>query len=96
MDFGSAHNFLDVDMTKKLGCKREEIGPIRVDFANGNSLACVAACKGLSWNLQGIRFITDVLLLSLRNCDTVLRVQCLETLRKIKWDFKQLRLEFTV
>ena len=45
------HNFLDVYMAKKLGCKMEEVGPIRVDVANGNNLACVVTCKGLSWNL---------------------------------------------
>ena len=75
IDSGSTHTFLDIDMAKKLGCKVEKIGPMRVDVANGNSLAYVSVCKGLSWNLQDIRFITDVLLLSLGNCDMVLGIQ---------------------
>ena len=96
IDSGSTHNFLDTNMAKKLGCKIEDIGPMRVDVANGSSLACVSACKELSWSLQGTKFITDVLLLPLGNCDMVLGVQWLETLGEIKWDFKQLRMEFSV
>ena len=96
IDSGSTDNFLDVEVAKKLGCKIEQIGPMRVDVANGSSLACVAVCKGLSWTLQGSQFTTDVLLLPLGNCDMVLGVQWLETLGEIKWDFKQLRMEFEV
>ena len=51
IDSGSTHNFLDVNVAKKLGCKLEEIGPMKVDVANGSSLSCVAACKGLTWTL---------------------------------------------
>ena len=51
VDSGSTHNFLDVNVVKKLGCKLEEVGPMRVDVANGSSLSCVAACKGLTWTL---------------------------------------------
>ena len=56
----------------------------------------MAVCRGLSWTLQGTRFITDVLLLPLGNCDMVLGIQWLETLGEIKWDFKELRMEFKV
>ena len=83
-------------IAKKLCCKVEEIGPTKVYVANGGSLKCVAICKGLTWTLQGTKFVTDVLLLSLGSCDMVLGVQWLETLGEIKWDFKQLRMEFMV
>ena len=96
VDSGSTHNFLDVEVAKKLGCKLEKVGPMRVDVVNGSSLACVAACKGLTWTLQGTKFITDVLLLPLGNCDMVLGIQWLETLGEIKWDFKELRMEFKI
>ena len=96
VDSGSTHNFLDVNVAKKLGCKLEKVGPMRVDVANGSSLSCVAECKGLAWTLQGTKFITDVLILPLGNCDMVLGVQWLETLGEIKWDFKELRMEFQV
>ena len=96
IDSGSTHNFLDVEMAKKLGCTLTSINPIRVDVANGSSLSYVSACKGLNWTLQGTKFQTDVLLLPLGNCDMVLEVQWLETLGEIKWDFKQLRMEFVI
>ena len=51
VDSGSTHNFLDVNVDKKLGCKLEKVGPIRVDVANGSSLSYVAECKGLAWTL---------------------------------------------
>ena len=45
IDSGSTNNFLDVEIAKKLGCKIEQIGPMRVDVAKESSLACVAICK---------------------------------------------------
>ena len=48
VDLGSTHNFLNMNVAKNLGCKLEEVGPIRVDVANGSSLSCVAAYKGLT------------------------------------------------
>ena len=74
IDSSSTHNFLDIGVAKKLGCEVEEIGPMKVDVANGSSLACVAICRGLTWTLQGSKFTTDVLLLPLGNCDMVLGV----------------------
>ena len=96
IDFGSTHNFLDINMAKKLGCKVEKIRPMRVDVANESSLACVGVCKGLFWTLHGSSFPTDVLLLPLENYDMVLGIQWLETLGEIRWDFKHLRMEFEV
>ena len=75
IDSGSTRKFLDVRVTKKLGCKVEEMGPMKVDVANGESLKCVAICKCLTWTLQGTKFVTDVLLLPLGSCDLVLGVQ---------------------
>ena len=88
IDSESTHNFFDVEMAKKLRCTLISINPMRVDVANGSSISCVSACKGLSWTLQGTKFQIDVLLLSLENCDMVLEVQWLEMLREIKWNFK--------
>lgn len=44
--------------------------------------------------LQGTQFKVDAYLLPLGSCDMVLGIQWLETLGVIKWDFKQLRMEF--
>ena len=58
----------------------ETIGPMRVDVANGSSLAYVTAFKGLTWTLKGTKFTIDVFLFHLGNCDMVLGVQWLKTL----------------
>ena len=49
IDSGSTHNFLDVEVAKKIGCKTVSITPMRVDVANGSSLSCIVACKGFTW-----------------------------------------------
>ena len=51
IDSESTHNFLEVEVAKKLGCKTTSISPMRVDVANGSSLSCVSACKELTWTL---------------------------------------------
>lgn len=94
IDFGSTNNFLDVHIARNLGCKVDSMGPMRVDVANGSSINYDAICKGLLWVLQGIHFKIDPYILPLGSCDMVLGIQWLETLWEIKWDFKQLRMEF--
>jgi len=37
-DSGSTHNFLDLELAKKLGCKMEPINPMSVIVANGTKL----------------------------------------------------------
>lgn len=83
-------------MAKKLGCKKEMIGQTIVDVANGSSVSCEWVCKQFAWKLQGMEFVTDVLLLPLGNCDMVMGIQWLETLGEIRWDFKELKMEFTL
>ena len=96
IDLESTHNFLNIDMAKKLGYKMEKIGLIRVDVANGSSLARATMSRWLFWTLQRSRFTIDVLLLPLGSCDMVLGIQWLETLWKNKWDFKHFRIKFEI
>ena len=84
IDSGSIHNFLDVEVAKKLGCIVMSINPMKIDVTNGSSFSCVTTCNRLTWLFQGTRFQTDLLLLPLGNCDMVLEVQWLETLREIR------------
>ena len=58
-------------------------------------MPCQYVCKGFTWALHGTEFVTDALVLPLGGCDLVLGIQWLSTLGVIKWDFKQLRMEFT-
>lgn len=93
---GSTHNFLDIQLGKRLGLRLTSIQPVAVDVADGNRLECTSVCKDLQWSLRGTTFHTEVLLLPLGNCDMVLGVQWLETLGVIHWDFKHLTMDFTL
>ncbi|XP_048503129.1 uncharacterized protein LOC125498867 [Beta vulgaris subsp. vulgaris] len=95
IDSGSTHNFLDVSLAMKLGCKIDSMPSQSVSVADGNTLSCKSMCKGFQWRLQNTTFQTDALLIPLGGCDMVLGVQWLQSLGTVKWNFQQLRMEFT-
>ncbi|GJX72498.1 hypothetical protein Tco_0309669 [Tanacetum coccineum] len=62
VDSGSTHNFLDLQVAKKLGCRLRKICPLDVSVANGNVMFSTYECtllwetysvisKPWSWNL---------------------------------------------
>lgn len=53
--------------------------------------ACV---KKFCWKLNGQVFSAEVMLIDLDSCDMVLGVQWLSTLGTVRWDFKNLIMEF--
>ncbi|GKD04357.1 putative mitochondrial protein, partial [Tanacetum coccineum] len=71
-DSGSTHNFLDLQVAKKLGCRLRKICPLEVSVANGNVMFITYECKGFTWVFQGITYSTDVMILPLGGCDIVL------------------------
>ncbi|GJW21473.1 retrotransposable element Tf2 [Tanacetum coccineum] len=94
IDSGSTHNFLDVYMAKKLGCKITEIDPLQVSVADGNKITSRSMCKNFSWMINGEKFSTDVMLLPLGGCEMVLGVQWLAALGDIIWNFTSLTMQF--
>ncbi|GJT68824.1 reverse transcriptase, partial [Tanacetum coccineum] len=76
VDSGSIHNFLDLQIAKKLGCMLRRICPLDVFVANGNVITSIYECKGLTWVCQGVTYTTDVMILPLGGCDMVLGIQC--------------------
>jgi len=94
IDSGSTHNFLDISIARTLECRVESITSQAVAVANGNSLQCQYICRQFQWQLHRASFTSDVLLIPLGGCDMVLGVQWLRTLRTVKWNFKDLKMEF--
>jgi len=94
LDSGSTHNFVNLSLAQKLGCKMEPVQLEPVSVADGSELKCQYLCRKFTWRLQGTEFCADVLLISLGSCDMVLGVQWLSTLGTIQWNFKTLRMEF--
>lgn len=95
LDSGSTHNFLDLDLAKKLGCKLEAISPLAVSSGGGHKLEAAFVCKGFKWLLQQVVFTADVIVLPLGCSDLILGIQWLKSLGPILWDFDKLQMEFT-
>lgn len=55
IDSGSTHNFLDLNMAKKLGCKIQNIPPQAIAVAYGNYLTCQSMSKGFSMAVSETR-----------------------------------------
>ncbi|GKA62966.1 gypsy/ty3 retroelement polyprotein [Tanacetum coccineum] len=94
IDSGSTHIFLDLKVAKKLGCKLKATCPMDVSVANGQVMSSLYECKGFTWTLQGVEFTSDVFILPLGGCELVLGVQWLSVLGDIKWNFKDLVMDF--
>jgi len=94
IDSGSTHNFVDVRLAQRMGCKMEPVKLQSISVADGSELRCDYICKTFNWRLQGNDFYTDVLLIPLKSCDMVLGVQWLSTLGTIQWNFQTLQMEF--
>lgn len=61
IDSGSTHNFLDLNLAKKLGCELEKIVPQAVTVANGNHIACQHKCREFTWNMNKKNFCAEVM-----------------------------------
>ncbi|GKC48035.1 retrotransposable element Tf2 [Tanacetum coccineum] len=87
----SAHNFMDTNTTKKMGCMISANVPLQVD---GNKLISTSVCKKFTWQLHGEIFETNAMLIPLGGCKMVLGVQWLAALGNIQWNFSELRMAF--
>ncbi|XP_076938324.1 uncharacterized protein LOC143606435 [Bidens hawaiensis] len=66
---GSTHNFIDEQLALKWNCHLEDISPMKVGVANGVPLICKKICRNFEWQMQGLWFKADVLVISLRSYD---------------------------
>jgi hypothetical protein len=96
LDSGSTHNFLDLNIAKKLGCKLEAIPPLPVTGGGGHKLEAAFTCRNFKWVLQQSEFTADVIVLPLVCCDLILGIQWLKSLGPVLWDFEKLQMEFNI
>ena len=94
IDCGSTHNFMDVQTAKRIGCPVQAMCPLQVEVANGNTLTSTTMCRNFKWSLQGVTFVTDMMVIPLGGCEMVLGIQWMSTLGTIKWNFEHLTMEF--
>lgn len=88
---GSTHNFLDITVARKWGCRMEEIPAQAITVADGNKLQCLHVCKGFKWKIHNAIFETDMMLIPLGSCDVVLGIQWLSQLGTVRWNLNKLR-----
>jgi hypothetical protein len=87
VDSGSSHNFLDLEVAKKLGCKLELVSPMTVTAGGGNKLQAPFVCRNFACQLQQTTFLADVVVLPLGCYDLILGIPFLKSLGPILWDF---------
>ncbi|XP_075074629.1 uncharacterized protein LOC142162204 [Nicotiana tabacum] len=96
IDSGSTHNFMDLAVAKKLDCRLETILSFSIFVAYGNKVHNYVITARVTWKMQGVDFKADILVIPLGGADVVLGIQWLITLGDIKWNFKQLKVEFQI
>ncbi|KAL4303652.1 hypothetical protein GQ457_10G007350 [Hibiscus cannabinus] len=74
LDLGSTCNFISLTMVKDLGWVLEKKCSLKVTVADGNSIGTLGECKGVTWKVQGEQFVSDFLVLPLKNCDVILGI----------------------
>jgi len=74
IDSCSTHNFLDISIARKVGCKLEAILTQSITIANGYRLQCLYICRGFKWKMHNAYFEADMLIIPLGNCDIVLGI----------------------
>ena len=96
IDTGSAHNFLNQEVAKRTGVETVATDPLTVFVVDGTKMTSSAACKGFKWEMEEVVFQTDMRVLELKVYDMVLGIQWSATPGPVKWDFKNLNMDFTL
>lgn len=96
IDSGSTHNFMDLSVAKRLGCKLDSITPFVMAVVDRNKVHSSVMTHRMTWKMQDVNFRDDILVIPLGGTDVVLEIQWLITLGDIRWNFKLLRMEFHI
>ncbi|PKA66677.1 hypothetical protein AXF42_Ash003332 [Apostasia shenzhenica] len=94
IDSGSTHNFLDPSVLSVGAYAVESIPKQHVRLANGDKILLSEQIKNFHWQMQGITFTTNVLMMPLESYHMVLGIQWLSKLGMVNWDFKELKMSF--
>ncbi|XP_071700601.1 uncharacterized protein [Rutidosis leptorrhynchoides] len=94
IDSGSTHNFLDIEMAKRLGCQLKDIAPVQVMVPGGHKITTTKFCN-FEWRLSDAVFNSSMVVIPLGGCDMVLGIQWLSTLGEIRWNFEKLVMTFS-
>ncbi|CAA7023067.1 unnamed protein product [Microthlaspi erraticum] len=89
LDSGATHNFIDPVMQKKLQLKPVRDKRQEILLGTGITVTGSGVCKDAEFNLQGVDYMADFIVLELGNVDIILGVQFLRTLGKCEVDWEE-------
>lgn len=72
---GSSHNFMNINIVRKLGCKLDTIQTFFVSIANSIKVHNSYTSKEVTWKTQRVKFKVDMLVMPLGGADVVLGIQ---------------------
>lgn len=94
VDTGSTHNFVDLEVAKRVGCPTQLIKSHKVLVANEDKLQCNSKYVGFEWKMQETKFVADVLIMPIIGCELIIGIEWLNMIGVVKCDFSNLRMEF--
>ncbi|PRQ56667.1 putative nucleotidyltransferase, Ribonuclease H [Rosa chinensis] len=95
VDCGSATNFLNPAVARRLGLTIQNVSHLQFTSASGEQLSPSGQAIDTTVSIQGYQFTTSFLLLPVTGCDLLLGAQWLETLGFIGWHFSEKVMVFT-
>jgi hypothetical protein len=94
LNFGSTHNFMDVEAAAHAGVKLEARIGLHVVVTNGDRVQSHGCYRDMPLTIANELFIIDCYNLALGSHEMVLGVQWLESLWPILWDFGRRVIQF--
>jgi hypothetical protein len=94
VDMGSTHNFMSIDVARRLGMPLKAVECFEVAVANGERIRSEGRCNGVQVCLNKAEFVIEFFLIPMEGCEVVLGAQWLQVLGPILWDFSKLNMKF--
>jgi hypothetical protein len=87
IDSSSSNSFLNTSLAPQLVGISKVANPISVQVVNGQVIQCQSELHQTSWEIQGVKFISDLKILSLPYYDMILEVDWMQTYSPMQIDW---------
>ena len=95
IDSGSTHNFIHCRVEKELNFFLYPAPECQVMIANGGKINCSGKCHNIKLSMGEYVFTSPMLSIPMGGADVVLRVQWLQSLGTIVFNFQELFMRFS-
>lgn len=93
---GASHNFISMDLVKRLGLGLNTTGGYGVVKGTGLTVKGEGVCRSVAVTVQDVEIVEDFLPLELGNVDVILGMQWLETLSTVAVNWQTLSMKFKI